>query len=104
MHIRKNDIVQVVGGRDKGKKGKVLKVIPASGRAIVEGVNYVKKHARRTREDQQGGILKRESSINASNLMLFCQQCNRPSRVAKVEMADGKRARVCRRCKEPASK
>jgi len=104
MHIRKNDMVQVVGGRDKGKKGKVLKVLPSAGRAIVEGVNYVKKHTRRTREDQQGGILKRESPIHSSNLMIFCAQCNRTTRVAKTQMADGKRLRVCRRCKEPVTK
>ncbi len=98
--LKKNDTVVVLAGKDKGKKGKVLMVFPGKGRAIVEGVNYVKKHTRRTKEDQKGGILKKESPIHLSNLAIFCQRCNRPSKVGIAQTADGNRAKFCKKCKE----
>jgi len=98
--IKKNDTVMVIAGRDKGKKGKVLTVFPSTGRALVEGVNFVKKHMRRTKEDQQGGIIQKESSINLSNLALFCKGCNRPTRVGISVLSDGTKARYCKKCKE----
>ena len=98
--IKKNDTVMVIAGRDKGKKGKVLTVFPSKGRAMVEGVNFVKKHMRRTREEQQGGIIQKESSINLSNLALFCKGCNRPTRVGINVLSDGIKVRYCKKCKE----
>ena len=98
--IRRGDIVQVIKGEDRGKKGKILKVIPLEGRAIVEGINLVKKHRRRTREDQQGGIISIEAPIYLSNLMLFCKHCNRPVRVGFSVLQDGSKARICKKCKE----
>lgn len=98
--IKKNDIVYVLTGRDKGKTGKVFMVIEKRGRAFVEGVNYVKKHARKTKQDQQGGIVHKESAINLSNLALFCKTCNKPTRAGINVLADGTRARFCKRCKE----
>lgn len=98
--IKKNDTVLVIAGRDKGKKGKVLTVFPGKGRAVVEGVNFVKKHMRRTRDEQQGGIIQKESSIDLSNLALFCKGCNRPTRVGISVLSDGTKARYCKKCKE----
>ena len=98
--IRKNDTVVVLAGRDKGKTGKVLAVFPPSRKAIVEGVNFVKKHQRRTREDQTGGIVQKESSIHLSDLAIFCKGCNRPTRVGFDVLKDGTKTRFCKRCKE----
>jgi large subunit ribosomal protein L24 len=98
--IRKGDMVQVTKGRDKGKKGKVITVFVARGRALVEGVQMVKKHKRQTRQDQQGGIVSIESSISISNLMLVCKSCNRPVRAGFSVLKDGTKTRVCSSCKE----
>ena len=98
--IKKNDTVFVLAGRDRGKTGKVLAVLPNRERAIVEGVNFVKKHARRTRDDQQGGIIQKEASIQMSNLALFCKGCNRPTKLGFNILKDGTKTRFCRRCKE----
>jgi len=98
--IKKEDNVKVIGGRSRGKTGKVLKIFPGQNRAVVEGVNLVKKHARRTQENQQGGIVTRESTINISNLMFVCPRCNRPSRIGVKRLNDGTKSRFCRRCSE----
>ena len=98
--IRKNDIVYVLTGRDAGKTGKVFRVSTADQRALVEGVNYVKKHARKTKQDQQGGIVSKESPIHLSNLAVFCKTCNMSTRVGINVLADGTKSRFCKRCKE----
>lgn len=98
--IKKNDIVYVLAGRDKGKTGKVFKMIPSKGKALVEGINYVKKHSRKTKADQQGGIVQMESAIHLSNIALFCKSCNKASRVGINVLADGTHSRYCKRCKE----
>ncbi|MFA5145766.1 MAG: 50S ribosomal protein L24 [Candidatus Omnitrophota bacterium] len=98
--IKKNDVVYVLSGRDSGKTGKVFMVFPKKGRALVEGVNYVKKHARKTKNDQQGGIIQKEATIHLSNLALFCKTCNKPSHVGTSVLADGTRSRYCKKCKE----
>lgn len=98
--IKKNDMVYVLAGRDRGKTGKVFRVYPQKERALVEGINYVKKHARKTQEAPQGGIVQKESSIHLSNLALFCKTCNKPSRVGFSSLTDGTKSRFCKRCKE----
>lgn len=98
--IKKNDIVYVRTGRDAGKTGKVFKVYPKKDRALVEGINYVKKHARKTRNDQQGGVIQKESSVHISNIALFCKTCDKPARIGINILADGTRSRYCKRCKE----
>lgn len=98
--IRKNDTIKVLAGKDKGKTGKVLHVFPKNNRAIVEGVNFVKRHTRKTQNDQQGGIVEKESSIHVSNLVLLCKACNRPTRVGATKLGDGTKTRFCKRCKE----
>ena len=98
--VKKNDTVYVLAGRDAGKTGKVFMVFPVKGTALVEGINYVKKHARKTKQDQQGGIVQKESPIRLSNLALFCKTCSKSTRSGVSVLADGTRSRFCRRCKE----
>jgi large subunit ribosomal protein L24 len=98
--IRKGDIVEVGSGDDQGKKGKVLKVFPKVRRAIVEGINLVKKHKRRTQQDQQGGVVSIEMPLDISNLLLFCKACNRGVKTGFNTLKDGTKVRFCRACKE----
>jgi large subunit ribosomal protein L24 len=98
--IRKNDTVRVIQGKDKGKTGKVLHVYPKIGRALVEGVNFVKKHTRRTQKDQQGGIVTKESPIAIGKLMFLCKACGKPARIAYTKLSDGTKARACKKCSE----
>ncbi|MFC1646476.1 50S ribosomal protein L24, partial [Candidatus Omnitrophota bacterium] len=80
LKIKKDDNVAVIAGRDKGKKGKVITIFPQANRALVEGVNFVKKHMRKTQQEQKGGIVEKEVTIHMSNLMLICKRCNKPVR------------------------
>ena len=98
--IKKNDTVVVLSGRDKGKTGKVLAVFTVRKRALVEGIHLVKKHARRTREEEKGGIVEKESSIHLSNLAVFCKGCNGATKVSFDVLNDGTKARYCKKCKE----
>ena len=101
LKIRRGDIVQAIKGKDKGKKGKVLSVIAGSKRALVEGLNQVKKHKRKTQADQQGGIISVERPMSIANLMLVCKHCDKPVRVGFVILKDGKtKSRICKVCKE----
>jgi len=104
LKIKQNDLVQSIKGRDRGKKGKVLEILPGGKRALVEGVNLVKKHKRKTQQDQQGGVISIESSIAVSNLMLVCKSCNRPARVGIKILNDGNKSRYCKSCKEVIEK
>lgn len=98
--IRKGDTVQATKGKDSGKKGKVIQIFAEKGRALVEGVNMVKKHKRKTQQDQQGGIVSIETPIAIANLMLVCKHCNKPVRAGFSLLKDGSRARICKACKE----
>lgn len=100
IRLRKGDTVKVIAGKDLGKTGKVLRVMPDKGRLIVEGVNFVKKHARRTREDRAGGIHEIEASVHVSNVILICPKCRQPTRIGNKMLADGTKVRVCRKCGE----
>ncbi|NIT37248.1 MAG: 50S ribosomal protein L24 [candidate division Zixibacteria bacterium] len=100
IRLKKGDTVKVIAGKDLGKTGKVLRVIPARGRLIVEGVNFVKRHARRTREDRAGGIHEVEASVHVSNVILICPKCHLPTRIGNTALADGTKVRVCRKCGE----
>jgi large subunit ribosomal protein L24 len=100
MKIRKNDTVLVIAGKDKGKKGKVRFAYPKSQRVLVEGINFMKRHARATGQVRQAGIIEREEPLNVSDVMLMCGKCNRPTRVGFRSLADGKKVRVCRSCNE----
>ncbi len=97
--IRKNDTVLVLAGKSKGRTGRVLRVFPAETRAIVEGVNFVRKHTKANpQKNVKGGILEREAPVHLSNLMPVCGECGRPARVGHKRLDDGKKVRTCRRC------
>jgi large subunit ribosomal protein L24 len=98
VKIKKGDVVEVVTGDDVGKRGRVLQVIPKEKRAIVEGVNFVYKHRRPTREDPQGGRIQREAAVHVSNLRVVCNKCNRGVRTRTQAGEGKKRLRVCVRC------
>ena len=103
-HVRKGDTVMVVAGKERGKKGKVLRVIPEKGRVVVERVNLIKKHQRPTQKVRQGGIIEREGSIHLSNVMLIDPNSDKPTRVGMKALSDGKKVRVARRSGEMLDK
>ncbi len=90
----------VTAGKERGKRGKVLRVLPAGGRAIVEKLNMIKRHQRPTQKLRQGGIIEREGTIPLSNVMVVCPKCDRPTRIGVQVLADGRKVRVCKRCSE----
>ncbi len=100
MKIVKNDIVLVISGNYKGKRGKVLKVFPKKHRVIVEGVNFIKRHTKPTQRNPQGGIVEKEASIHVSNLMVVCPKCDTPTRLGRKILEDGKKVRICMNCGE----
>jgi large subunit ribosomal protein L24 len=95
--IRKNDVVIATRGISAGKTGKVLQVLPSKGRAVVEGLNLVKKALRKSQDNPKGGIADKESSIALANLMQYCPQCKKGVRITRVREAES-RGRKCRRC------
>jgi large subunit ribosomal protein L24 len=100
INIRRNDTVQVLAGKDRGKRGKVRRVLPDEDRVVVDGINMVKKHARAPRGTRQAGIIDIENPLQISNVVLVCAKCNKPTRVAAHFLQDGKKVRKCRRCGE----
>ena len=100
MKIRKNDVVKVITGEERGKTGKVLSVDRAGGRILVEGVNYIWKHLRRSQQHPQGARIQKESPLEVSNVQVLCQSCSKPTRVLLKRLEDGGRARLCRKCKQ----
>ena len=103
FHVKKGDPVEVIAGKEKGRKGKVLKVIPDKNRVIVEKVNLVKRHARAS-QTSKGGIVEKEGSIHVSNVMIVCKKCNSSVRTRKKVLDDGVKVRVCIKCEEILSK
>ena len=99
-HIKKNDKVMVIAGKEKGKTGKVLRVLPKRDRAVVEKVNFIKRHMRPGAHSRQGGIVEKENPINISNLMVVCGKCTDPTRVGRRVLEDGSRVRYCKKCDE----
>ncbi|MFH1459733.1 MAG: 50S ribosomal protein L24 [Candidatus Omnitrophota bacterium] len=100
MRIKKSDTVVVISGKEKGKSGKVLQYSKTTERVLVQGVNFVKKHARQTRQDQPGGILQKESPLHISNLMFLCPRCSKKSRLGVKFLSDGSKVRICKKCQE----
>jgi large subunit ribosomal protein L24 len=100
VHVRKDDTVLVIAGKNAGKKGKILEVFPKDSRVVVEGVNVVKRHTKPTRQLPQGGIMEREAPIHSSNVMFFCNKCNAPVRVGKKLLDNGEKVRICKKCGE----
>ena len=104
VHVRRGDTVAVIAGRERGKRGKVLRVLPVAGRVLVEKLNMMKKHQRPTQKLRQGGIIERESPLALSNVLVVCGRCDKPVRSGTKVLADGRKLRVCKRCGEPIDK
>jgi len=100
IQIKKDDKVKIIAGKDKGKVGKVLKVIRKKNRLLVENINIVKRHTKPSAQNRQGGILESESPIHWSNVMLMCNKCIEPVRVKHKTLDDGKTVRICKKCSE----
>ena len=97
--IRRNDSVQVMAGKDRGKTGRVLRVIADKNRLVVEGVNFVKRHTRpNPGRGVKGGILEKEAPLHASNVQLVCPECSAPTRIGHKVLEDGRKVRICRKC------
>ncbi|MDD4081396.1 MAG: 50S ribosomal protein L24 [Eubacteriales bacterium] len=100
VHVKSKDEVIVIAGKDKGQKGKILAVNPKTGRVTVEGVAMVTKHQKSRAQGQPGGLIHKEAPIDASNVMLVCQKCGKPSRAGRRILDDGKKIRTCKKCGE----
>lgn len=98
--IRKNDTVMVIKGRERGKTGKVLRVIPGGGRLVVERLNLVKRHSKARGPGSPGGIIEKEAALQLANVMVLCERCNAPVRIGIKLAVDGTKTRICRRCGE----
>jgi len=97
--VRKNDNVVVITGKDRGKRGRVLKVVPDNNRLIVEGVNVIKRHTKpNPQRGIKGGVVEREAALHASNVQIVCPECGKPTRIGKKVLGDGRKVRVCRKC------
>lgn len=97
MNVKKGDQVEVLSGKDKGKRGEVIVALPSEGKVVVRGVAVVKKAQRPTQTNQQGGIVEKEAAVDVSNVALVCPTCGKATRVGHAE-EDGKKVRVCKKC------
>jgi len=100
IHVKKEDTVLVLSGKDRGKKGKVLSVNPSTNKVLVEGVNMATKHKKPQGKYQQGGIVHQEAPVDSSNVMLICDKCGKPTKVAKTILENGQKSRTCKHCNE----
>jgi large subunit ribosomal protein L24 len=99
LHVKKNDQVLVLAGKDRGARGRVMRVLPDNGKALVEQVNMIKRHTKpNPQRGIQGGILEREAPLQVSNLMVICPECGKPSRLGRKRLEDGRGVRVCKNC------
>ncbi len=97
--IRRNDTVVVTTGKDRGKRGRVLKVAPDRNRLVVEGVNFIKRHTKpNPQRNIKGGLVEREAPLHASNVQLVCPECGKPTRLGRRLLEDGRKVRICRKC------
>lgn len=98
LHVRHDDTVVVVSGKDKGKVGKVISALPQKSKVIVEKVNVVARHTKPKGQAQPGGIIRTEAAINASKVMLYCDKCKKATRISYKTRPDGTKVRVCKHC------
>jgi large subunit ribosomal protein L24 len=97
--IRKNDQVLVTTGKDRGKRGRVVRLVPDKNRVVVEGVNMIKRHTKANpQKNVKGGLVEREAPLHASNVQLVCPECGKPTRIGRKILGDGRKVRVCRKC------
>lgn len=100
MNVKKNDAVIVLAGKDKGKKGSILEILPTKGKVKVKDVAVLTMHKKQRRQGELAGIVKQEGWIDISKVMLICSSCKKPSRVGFTQSPENKKVRMCRRCKE----
>jgi len=100
VHVRKKDTVMVISGKDKGKIGEVLAVMPKTGKVVVKGINVVSRHTKPNKANMQGGIVKKEAAIFSSKVMLYCNSCKSVTRISHKILDDGTKVRVCKKCGE----
>ena len=98
VHVKKNDKVMVVSGKDNGKVSEVIAVLPKTGKVLVRDVNMVKKHKKPSRANMNGGIIETEAPIFSAKVMLYCEKCKAVTRVSKKITEDGSKVRVCKKC------
>ena len=104
LHVKKDDTVEILAGKDKGKTGKILKVLTEKGRVVVENINMVKRHTRPNQQNNEGGILEKEASVEISNVQLVCSSCNTAARTGMRTLDDGSKVRFCKKCNEIVDK
>ena len=104
LHIKKNDMVKIIAGKEQGKTGKVLRVLPEKSRVVIEGLNMIKRHTRPNQLYPEGGILEKEAPLSVSNVMLICGSCNQPTRTGTRLLEDGSKTRYCKKCNESVDK
>jgi large subunit ribosomal protein L24 len=100
LGIKKNDTVLVIAGKERGKKGRVLSVYPLKDQLLIEKINVIKKHMKPTKKYTQGGIIDKEAPIHISNVMLVCPKCTKPTRIGNSLLQDGRKVRMCKKCRE----
>lgn len=100
IHVRKQDTVMVISGKDKGKIGEVVSVLPKTNKVLVKGVNLVTKHQKPSKENMQGGIVHKEAPIYSSKVMLYCTKCKSVTRISHKLLDDGTKVRICKKCGE----
>ena len=104
LHVKKNDTVMILAGKDKGKSGKVLRVLAEKQRVLVESLNIIKRHTRPTQANSEGGIIEKEAAIDISNVQLVCSSCDQPARTGQRTLDDGSKVRYCKKCNEIVDK
>lgn len=104
LHVKKDDTVAILSGKDKGKTGRVLRVLPEKGRVVVESINMVKRHTRPNQQNSEGGIIEKESTLDISNVQLVCSSCNTAARTGMRSLDDGNKVRFCKKCNEIVDK
>jgi len=104
LGIRKEDTVLVIAGKEKGKRGRVLSVMPSVDRLTIEKINIIRRHMKPSRKYSQGGIIEKEAPIHISNVMLLCPKCNKPTRIANMILESRKKVRSCKKCREVIDK
>ncbi len=100
MRIRKGDTVMVISGREKGRRGRIDRVLTKKDRVVIEGVNMITRHVRARPGVRQAGRIQQEAPVHVANVMLICNKCDRPTRLRVTFLEDGKKVRTCHRCKE----
>ena len=104
LHVKKNDMVKIIAGKEQGKSGKVLRVFPEKGRVVVESLNVIKRHTRPNQLNPEGGIVEKEAPLSISNVMLVCGSCNQATRTGIRLLEDGSKTRYCKKCNESVDK